>query len=485
MLKAAMLTSPPRTWWQQLLWLGGCVAFFAAVYYAHQFFLPDNPDPIPETGDEWKFADLELARENIPPDENSAVIVQRVAGGLPPDWPPPPIMPPPNRQYFWYLCRPYALRDEGALAEELNRFRFALRRADKLADMPRGRYALKGLDKPWSILLPHLRQVEQVEYLLRLDTLQRGNSGDLKGAARSSVAALNTARSIGDEPTVLSQLLRTQQVVLASRGMQFVVNHGELDTDTLADLQARLEDEARHPGFLIAMRGNRAVANAMLNAIEQGSLPWAAVLAPVGSGPHPGWMLAPGPDEIRGRHEELTPFLTRVVDIADEPPPRRAAKVKDFIHELDPDTFEMMGSLVSHLPGTEERFASGDAMLRCGAAALAAERYRCEHGNWPKSLADLKPAYLADVPLDPADGEPMRYHHFDDGIAVYSLCLDERGRKYVPVDPNAPPEQQVPPHWGVGVRLWDVKERGRKAPPLAEPPGFPPPPPLPPREGRR
>jgi hypothetical protein len=105
----------------------------------------------------------------------------------------------------------------------------------------------------------------------------------------------------------------------------------------------------------------------------------------------------------------------------------------------------------------------GHADLRCARAALAAERYRRSHGDWPQSLADLVPRFLPTVPLDPFDGKPLRYRKTDHGAIVYSVGedgCDDGG------DPNPPPNA-IPPR-DVVFKLWNVDQR--RQPPLPVPP---------------
>src|SRR5262249_27685323 len=48
------------------------------------------------------------------------------------------------------------------------------------------------------------------------------------------------------------------------------------------------------------------------------------------------------------------------------------------------------------------------AMLRNAYTAVALERFHLAKGKWPETLAELTPHYLAEVPLDPFDGAPLR-----------------------------------------------------------------------------
>ena len=88
------------------------------------------------------------------------------------------------------------------------------------------------------------------------------------------------------------------------------------------------------------------------------------------------------------------------------------------------------------------------------AACLAAERYRQARGRWPDSLADLVPGQLAALPLDPYDGQPLRWRRLPYGIVIYSVGRDgeDNGGK---LDRANPYTQGT----DLGVELWDVPHR--------------------------
>lgn len=58
------------------------------------------------------------------------------------------------------------------------------------------------------------------------------------------------------------------------------------------------------------------------------------------------------------------------------------------------------------------------------AAAVGLERYRRSYGDWPPQLALLVPEYLAELPLDPADGQVLRYAVREGRQLLYSLGAD-------------------------------------------------------------
>ena len=74
---------------------------------------------------------------------------------------------------------------------------------------------------------------------------------------------------------------------------------------------------------------------------------------------------------------------------------------------------------------------AADARVSLALSACALERYHLAKGGYPESLSALVPDYLPAVPLDPINGQPLRYHSLPGGTyKLYSLGLngtDEAG----------------------------------------------------------
>jgi hypothetical protein len=100
------------------------------------------------------------------------------------------------------------------------------------------------------------------------------------------------------------------------------------------------------------------------------------------------------------------------------------------------------------------------AQVRALMALVAAERYRMKNKAWPDKLEQLKPTFLAEVPLDPFDGKPMRYRKLADGVVAYSVGQDGK-------DGGGNVDRSLFPSPDEGYRLWDVK--ARRQPPGGKP----------------
>lgn len=57
-------------------------------------------------------------------------------------------------------------------------------------------------------------------------------------------------------------------------------------------------------------------------------------------------------------------------------------------------------------------------------AAIALELHRREHGSYPALLTALSPRYLPRLPVDPADGQPLRYRLAAGKPVIYSVGAD-------------------------------------------------------------
>jgi hypothetical protein len=56
--------------------------------------------------------------------------------------------------------------------------------------------------------------------------------------------------------------------------------------------------------------------------------------------------------------------------------------------------------------------------------SLALEKYRRKHGQFPKSLDQLSPEFLAKIPIDQFSGKPLKYSSDGKGVLVYSVGRD-------------------------------------------------------------
>ena len=62
--------------------------------------------------------------------------------------------------------------------------------------------------------------------------------------------------------------------------------------------------------------------------------------------------------------------------------------------------------------------------LNLAVLALASERFRLDHGRWPKSAADLVPTYLEAIPYDSYTGGSLHWKPLGKRLLIYSGRAD-------------------------------------------------------------
>ncbi|MBN1675723.1 MAG: hypothetical protein JXR37_32065 [Kiritimatiellae bacterium] len=93
--------------------------------------------------------------------------------------------------------------------------------------------------------------------------------------------------------------------------------------------------------------------------------------------------------------------------------------------DRDPVGLRIIGTAVEAYAMEHRSYLSALASIRATAAVLAIAGHRREHGQLPKTLGELVPAYLPEPPEDPFDQKPMRYKIVADGTwRVYSVGED-------------------------------------------------------------
>src|SRR5262249_47878276 len=137
-----------------------------------------------------------------------------------------------------------------------------------------GRYAVVHEKNYLQTSLRHAQDARVVARLLQLDALLRAEEGDVDGALESCRAILNVGRSLGDEPIVMSQLVRRAIGSYALHVVERVLAQGEPSDQALATIQGALADESGQIQALSlsAYRGDRAQLYELMGRLATGEV---------------------------------------------------------------------------------------------------------------------------------------------------------------------------------------------------------------------
>jgi len=334
--------------------------------------------------------------------------------------------------------------------------------AVRLREKHSGHYPLHVADDPTAITLPHLDKARTVLALLEYDACLAALE---KRPARGILAAracLAIARSIGDEPILISQLVRIAAAkVSAQSAMQ--VHAWTEPTEGLAELQAELLAEADVPFFRIGIRGERAMLDKLFTGLENGKITAEQAFRYFDVG-------NPGPQHyaafrayhafLPGDHAKCLQLITEYHEAAKLPHHEQLTAMKKIPNpKSEPDYYRHLITCLA-LPACDKVAEAGlraCADLLSAATCIACERFRQKHGHWPNELAELVPAFLPAVPTNPFDGKPITYRQFHDRIAIYCYWANSQ-----------PPRAEIPPEFldgattglGIGYRAWNADQRG-------------------------
>jgi hypothetical protein len=470
---------PPRSRLRRLrkvvLWVFGVCATIALVLYLGRWQvgrvgaerLRIETARLDAAEPDWKLDAVFAERQKqAPPDARTAATeILRLAESLPDDW---KKWRNSDDAMSWLggRCdnhlRP---KDTTDIARKHAADTFFLRgEAIRLRDRPPGHFPVTLADDPIGTLLPHLDSCRQLLSLLQYDAYLAVLDKNPNRAISAARGALAVGRTIGDEPLLISQLVRIASVVLAAQTAMQVIAWGE-PTDGLAELQAELLTEAEVPYFQIGMRGERAVLDRVFRGLEDGTIPpehWFRY-AEVGQ---------PGPEHyaafktyrafIPGDHAKTLEITTKYLDAAKLPYHEQLAAMNAVpIPRGPPEDFRYILTRLL-LPACQKVAEAGlraRAELLAAATGVACERYRQKHGRLPQNPAELVPTFLPAVPLNPFDGKPISYRVSADRVAVYFFWADSpRKVQDLPED-----FRDGPPGAAFGYRLWNPDRRGLPA----------------------
>lgn len=146
------------------------------------------------------------------------------------------------------------------------------------------------------------------------------------------------------------------------------------------------------------------------------------------------------------RHDNVTlkvhQFADQIEALANLPPEERWPSWKTFSEsnglptvdyisnpaDIKPPRTEAIPDGVFYLivfPSVSVRFGlQKEIQMKTAVAAVAAERFRLDHGRFPHEWSELVPRYIAKEIIDPFTGKPLIIKQTDKGIVIYSTGKD-------------------------------------------------------------
>ena len=335
----------------------------------------------------------------------------------------------------------------------LSKYDSAIEELRAASQLPSSRFPLNyDSESPSAILLPHLATLKKCSQTLQLRSLAELQNGQPEKALADVKLALQLTDKIRTEPFLISHLVRIAMLQIMLQPVweglakhrwsdeQLVVLDAELaKLNFLADYKLSMRGELgcqggeidrlrRHPEQLQGMGGMSVGEEGGMNLPLPGKI--AARLIPAG------WFYQ---NQFRCARMMVDYYLPLAdVDQGTFSPAlarRGDAALKAEIKTASP--FNVLERLMLFgLGNGAKKFALGQSSAVLARVAIALERYRLAHGEYPESLDALAPQFIAKLPHDiiggqPSQGsgsasQPLHYHRTSDGqFVLYSVGWNE------------------------------------------------------------
>lgn len=320
-----------------------------------------------------------------------------------------------------------------------------MREAIKLSE---SRYPVDYTPGPGT-LLPHLGKLKKLAVIVRYKSFLESESGDTTNAVASIENLIEMAQTLDQEPDIIAQFVRIALIAIAENSLEHGLNISGLNESELVGLaskfssaekdnlmvRALIGDRADHvPVFQLARSRSKSSVELIEGAQQVGGFSTPALDA---------WLIRE-PRFFRSIgfwDRDFSYFLDVMeTNIAlDNFPPPQSLVAADNLKRAEEKAGEKrcyLSKLLLPPPNVVVNEAKNLAYLRTTIAAIAVERFRVAHGQLPENLNELVPQFISAVPLDPFDGQPLRYHRLTKGYVIYSIGSDghDDGGREKPAD---------------------------------------------------
>ena len=326
---------------------------------------------------------------------------------------------------FFYRTKPLPEEKKVSIVQSIADNNETLTLLHKAATIKYCRYPID-LSSGFNANLNYLRKLWKCIILLNIDAIWHAENGQSQSAANSVISSLCLARSLAEEPVIESQLVRMTCYSLIISNLESCINRTTFTDEQLVSINRCLIGAENHSTLARAYAGDRCLFLDALKKLE--SLKPTVTMS--------GRQITPmyAPFSRLYKAVGLTDMdaiiyldvIDRYIEITKLPLHQRR-KASDALEAglvSISNIHVLLHMLIPNISRDATKELESIVDLHAARASLAVERYRLAAGKLPDSLSELVPAYLESVPIDPFDGNEMRYKKFKTGFVVYSVGED-------------------------------------------------------------
>jgi hypothetical protein len=321
----------------------------------------------------------------------------------------------------------------------LGKFDSAVEELRQASQLPYSRFPLTyDKEEPAAILLPHLAALKAATRTLQLRTCAELQNGDSNAAFQDVKLMLYLAGAIRTEPVLISHLVRIAQVDIALQPVYEGLAEHRWSDAQLATLDTELAKLDFLADYKYAMNGELAFGIAETEYMRRARNFQALDYDIDGQRQQPaaldiGLELVPSgffyQTELQLARMQLE-YILPTVDLDKRilsPSLVRLTATNATKDLASHGYYGIFARLVfPSLVNSVERFARGQSHVDLARVAIALERYRLAHGEYPATLDSLTPQFMTAIPHDIINGQPLNYRRASDGqFVLYSVGWNE------------------------------------------------------------
>jgi hypothetical protein len=341
----------------------------------------------------------------------------------------------------------------------LSKYDSTIEELRQASELPYSRFPLNYDGMPAAILLPQLSALKRCSQVLQLRGIAELQNNECQKALDDVKLSLRLIDSVRGEPFLISHLVRIAILQITLQPIYEGLAEHKWSDAQLADLDSELVNLDFLSDYEFNMRGERAFGIAMIEFLQHPprnpdfQRPRFYFLMPILS-----WIqqfsnltdddgennrikfqtlaLAFGPsgwlDQSKLRIAQFeTKWYLPVVDqktqtvLPAKVHDAESAFGQEMLHSSPENVLEII--LLPGLANCSKKFAYAQSSVNLARTAIALERFRLAHGEFPESLDALAPQFLEKIPHDVIGGEPLHYRRTDDGqFVLYSIGWNDR-----------------------------------------------------------
>lgn len=271
-------------------------------------------------------------------------------------------------------------------------------------------------------------QLRSAQKLLELAIELAVRDGDVTTALRHLQTQLRLANALRHQLGSTDFLIRVAITGVALSNTRKLLQHRQLNDEQLAQLQATVAEITLHPQLYHAMLDERGLAFKGFHVALPRNAEGHELLAVADSSRDAGGIRRPHDCAL------MLEFMNRACAASQLPLPQALPAIEQIDDEIETLLnderaitrwkywvtrlyFENFRSL---LPMTQA-VTRVETELALVNTRLGVQRYLLKHNQPPATVEALAPDFLTAVPVDPFDGQPLRYRADADRLVIYSV----------------------------------------------------------------